>query len=154
MNCLLAQSNLKCIYHIHKHYGNDYVLTAGHCQSGDLGTLVELGHDQCRLSEGAASITNGVVCYTGTATGSLAYYICDDGYELNDLREGVMNPRECNQDGQWSGTEPECTSREGELMWYSTRNVHVQAANYLCALLVVNMGVFTSTNMSLSNCHL
>jgi len=50
---------------------------------------------------------NGVVCYTGTATGSLAYYICDDGYELSAL---AMNPRECNQlqGGQWSGTQPEC----------------------------------------------
>ena len=76
------------------------------------------------LSERAVSITNGVVCYTGTGTGSLAYYICDNGYELSAL---AMDPRECNQGGQWSGTQPHCTSKEGELVWYiySNRNVLV-----------------------------
>ena len=71
---------------------------------------------------------NGVVCYTGTATGSLAYYICDDGYELNDL---AMNPRECNQGGQWSGTQLECTFKEGELIrlrmywWFIITSHHI-----------------------------
>ena len=70
---------------------------------------------------------NGVVCYTGTGTGSLAYYICDDGYELSAL---AMNPRECNQGGQWSRTQPECTSKEGELMCYSTRKVYYIGITY------------------------
>ena len=86
---------------------------AGYCQASDLGFPLELDHDRCRLSERAASIMNGVVCYTGTATGSLAYYICDDGYELNDLRGTFVNPRECLQNGRWSKPDPECTNEEG-----------------------------------------
>ena len=67
------------------------------------------GPPQCRLNERAAVISNGVVCYTGTATGSLAYYLCEHGYELEAVKERPKeNPRECLSSGQWSGVQPEC----------------------------------------------
>jgi len=86
----------------------------GYCKARDLGSLSGTEQDKCRWSEGVAIIKNGVVCYTGTATGSLAYYFCDEGYELNVLRGAIVNPRVnprvCQQNGQWSIPGPECTN--------------------------------------------
>ena len=65
---------------------------------------------ECRKNERAALIPDGVVCYSGTATGSLAYTACDKGYQLDSSPEGVTTPRECSQNGNWSGSQPRCTA--------------------------------------------
>ena len=81
-----------------------------HCSASDLGSVLE-GPPQCRLNEIAAVISNGVVCYTGTATGSLAYYLCDHGYELEavDRKESITDQyRMCQDDHQWSLPDIKC----------------------------------------------
>ena len=49
------------------------------------------------------STPNGRVFLTGTAVGSTATYLCDDGFRL----EGDRN-RACQETGEWSGKEPTC----------------------------------------------
>ena len=95
-------------YNIKKYcFPHIFTCIAGHCSINDLGSVVE-GSPQCRLSERAAVITNGMICYTGTATGSLAYYLCDHGYELEAVKGRPENPRNCLSSEQWSGIQLEC----------------------------------------------
>ena len=49
------------------------------------------------------NINNGVVTYSTTTSGSTATYACESGYDLigNQIRV-------CQDDGQWSGSEPTC----------------------------------------------
>ena len=53
------------------------------------------------------NISHGVVCYSGTTPGSMAYTLCDEGYYFNDEKMG--KPAECLENGQWNGTQPQCT---------------------------------------------
>ena len=46
---------------------------------------------------------NGAVTWTSLTEGSVATYVCDDGFEL----EGNMT-RTCESSGMWSGEEPMC----------------------------------------------
>lgn len=46
---------------------------------------------------------NGMVSYNSTVEGSMAVYMCDEGYIL----EGVIQ-RTCEESGQWSGNVPQC----------------------------------------------
>ena len=55
-------------------------------------------------------ITGGVVCYNGTAVGSRAVYICNDGY---NLMEGDEVTRVCQSDGNWNSSIPQCIPEEG-----------------------------------------
>ena len=50
-------------------------------------------------------ISNGVVCFSRTATSSEAVYICDDGFH----QDGVAT-RVCQSDGIWNGSIPQCIS--------------------------------------------
>lgn len=53
----------------------------------------------------SSSISDGAVCYNGTTEGSMAVYICNDGYVL---MEGNKDTRVCQSDGMWNGSIPQC----------------------------------------------
>ena len=67
----------------------------------------ERNDSHCLVSRTGRSISHGVVCYTGTTPGSTAYTLCDEGYNFND--EKMRKPTECLENGQWNGTQPQCT---------------------------------------------
>ena len=50
---------------------------------------------------------NGRVIISGTTIGSVASYICDDGYVIDGL-----NTRICQDQQTWSGSEPQCRSKQ------------------------------------------
>ena len=66
------------------------------------------------MNKRAALIPDGVVWDSGTSTGSLAYTVCDKGYQLNNSLNDVTNPRECSENGNWSGSQPQCTISSAE----------------------------------------
>ena len=55
----------------------------------------------------SSSISDGLVCYNGTAAGSRAVYVCNDGFILmgNEIRV-------CQSNGNWNGSIPWCISEE------------------------------------------
>lgn len=46
---------------------------------------------------------NGGVAVTGDSIGSVAVYVCDEGFSLIG-----DSPRICGANGEWSGSEPVC----------------------------------------------
>ena len=83
------------------------------CTVTDLGitTQDETVDPRCTVEEflSSSAISNGVVCYNGTAEGSRTFYICNDNYTL---MEGDEVTRVCQGDGNWNGSTPQCI-REG-----------------------------------------
>ena len=54
------------------------------------------------------AIDHGYVTYSsGTKFGSTATYVCNTGYTFVNS----SSPRECESNGMWNGTEPECARR-------------------------------------------
>ena len=53
---------------------------------------------------GSVLLENGVICYNGTSTGSLATYHCNSGYQLKD-GDGM---RRCQSDSNWDGQMATC----------------------------------------------
>ena len=53
----------------------------------------------------SSSIFDGVVCYNGTTTGSLAVYICSVDNQT------VTAIRVCGADGIWNGSIPSCSGK-------------------------------------------
>ena len=51
---------------------------------------------------------NGLVCVTGSEIGSVAAYLCNDGYTL----EGDVE-RICQSDGKWNASMPACEDISG-----------------------------------------
>ena len=65
------------------------------------------------MKETETNISHGIVCYTGTSPGSLAYTLCDEGYHL-DEDNIIGKTRRCLDKGEWNGTQPKCiTSSTG-----------------------------------------
>ena len=55
---------------------------------------------------GLSSPQNGQVILTNTTFGSIATYLCDEGFNLiGDMQ------RMCQSNGEWSGNEPICESQ-------------------------------------------
>ena len=52
---------------------------------------------------------NGLVCVTGSEVGSVATYLCNDGYTL----EGGVE-RMCESDGKWNASMPTCKEVPGD----------------------------------------
>ena len=73
----------------------------------DLGitTRTEMVDTRCtnRGFVNSSSITDGVVCYSGTTVGSTAVYICSD----DNVTVGVI--RTCQDNGTWSGGISSCS---------------------------------------------
>ena len=57
----------------------------------------------------SSHFSGGVVCYNGTAVGSKALYICNDGFVP---MEGGATTRVCQSDGSWNGSIPQCIREE------------------------------------------
>ena len=52
------------------------------------------------------SILNGeVVMPDGRTFQSVAYYRCNEGYQLDDLANAILV---CSEDGEWEGKVPQC----------------------------------------------
>ena len=47
---------------------------------------------------------NGVVVFGNQVIGSIARYVCNDGFQLSGDRLRI-----CQSGGVWSGNEPQCT---------------------------------------------
>ena len=63
---------------------------------------------------------NGQVTLTGTEFGSFATYECNAGFNLVGNVE-----RTCQESGDWSGTDPVCTSQRVCIQTAATRNNNV-----------------------------
>ena len=71
------------------------------------------------------SISDGVVCYNGTTMGSMAVYICNDGFLL------VGNEaRVCQSDGNWNGRAPQCFPGEQRTYVCSPLSIHMKIHTY------------------------
>ncbi len=55
------------------------------------------------MCDNLSDITNGSVVLSGTNVGSTATYNCENGYFLVGMEQ-----RQCQNNGQWNGTEPYC----------------------------------------------
>ena len=69
-------------------------------------------HPQCQQNQDTVTtitIPNGVIfvtCYSGRQFVSVAFYVCDEGYQPNVSSNGVL--RVCRDNGIWSGTSLAC----------------------------------------------
>ena len=80
------------------------------CSLDDLGALASDSSSGCGEGEMAASIPNGMLCYTGLTPGSTAANVtCDDGYEPN----GTATMLVCLPSEKWSGVLQECIESKG-----------------------------------------
>ena len=77
------------------------------CTLQALGVTAAAPSSECGEEEITASISNGMLCYTGLTPGSTATYSCDEGYELNGGNRSLV----CQDDGTWDG--PSLTCVEG-----------------------------------------
>ena len=91
---------------------NDYLSLHTACLPDDLGISVDSKTDsRCSMpnvsltsSGGSVTITNGVGCFN-TRVGSVATYVCDEGYTL--VHGGDLI-RTCFINGEWNGSTPGC----------------------------------------------
>ena len=91
------ESNLNRLY--------TYYYFAG-CALADLGVVATTPDERCvGLLQNSAQFPGGVVCYSGVTPGSLAVYVCNSTHHL----EGPSF-RECQRNGNWSGTVPQCVA--------------------------------------------
>ena len=76
------------------------------CALADLGNVSTTPDERCvGLLQNSAQFPGGVVCYSGVTPGSLAVYVCNSTHHL----EGPSF-RECQRNGNWSGTVPQCVA--------------------------------------------
>ena len=74
------------------------------CTLADLGVVGTTADERCiGLLRNSAQFPGGVVCYSGVTPGSLAVYVCNSYHHL----EGP-SLRECQINGNWSSTVPQC----------------------------------------------
>ena len=67
-------------------------------------TQNDLVHSNCNSgSIGSVIIPNGVACYNGDSSGSVAIYQCTKGYILLGNSQRI-----CQSDGNWNGSVPRC----------------------------------------------
>ena len=78
------------------------------CTVDDLGIVDTTPDERCTGLQNSANFAGGVVCYSDTALGSVAVYICNSTHHL----EGTKF-RECHSStnrGKWSGSVPQCVA--------------------------------------------
>ena len=76
------------------------------CALADLGVVDTTPDERCvGLLQNSAQFTSGVVCYSGVIPGSIAVYVCNFTHRLEGPRF-----RECQSNGNWSGTVPQCVA--------------------------------------------
>ena len=64
-------------------------------------TVIDCGHP--------SSITLGSVIFNTTIFGSIATYVCEEGYVLVPF-DDTSRMRMCQADGNWFGPDPTCES--------------------------------------------
>ena len=78
------------------------------CTVEDLGTVDTTPDERCTGLQYSAQFPGGVVCYSDTALGSVAVYICNSTHRLDGTKF-----RECQSSqnsGNWSGSIPQCVA--------------------------------------------
>ncbi len=65
--------------------------------------LEDLGNSTFLNGQGKVNVANGLICYSGVSSGSIATLQCNDGYRALS----ILN-RTCMFDGQWSEGALEC----------------------------------------------
>ena len=91
-----------------------FTFTEKACEPAHLSNVTSTDHVhdngllRCGALYNALTITNGIVCYSGTGIGANAVYFCDDcGYKGKSTEYSFV--RTCTLTGQWNGTIPQCT---------------------------------------------
>ena len=93
------------VLYIHKgRHATNFAILAG-CALADLGVGETIPDERCVGLQNSAQFTGGVVCYSGVTPGSLAVYVCNSTHRL----EGP-SLRECQSNGNWSGSVPQCVA--------------------------------------------
>ena len=83
------------------------------CILADLGVMDTTPDERCiGLLQNSAQVTGGVMCYSGVTPGSLTVYVCNSTHHLEGPRF-----RECQSNGNWSGTVPHCVAGMYSLMY-------------------------------------
>lgn len=95
-------------YLVSMHFSSPFILYLFHARCLDDGHLPMRASYWCAVVEcdQLRDIQNGRVVLTGTAVGSRASYTCSRGYLL--VGDAVRN---CQANGEWSGSEPVCKSK-------------------------------------------
>ncbi len=99
------------------------------------------------------SIDNGDVSYPSTTLSSVAVYDCDAGYTLVGTNNSVV----CNENGQWAGPTPTCTSKinqtdTSEKYLIRVKNsgwlthISAHACNNISLLLIADCGLLDPPN--------
>ena len=69
-----------------------------------LSDLILKGSDTVHHKDYCLHLPHGMVCYSGHLPGSVATYMCSEGYNIHG-----DSSRECGENGEWSGLDvPEC----------------------------------------------
>ena len=85
-----------------------------------------------------------VVTSGGTILGSVAIYICNDGFNLDG-----SSMRTCQPDGTWSGNEPTC-GKETMDKGYKLQEDSFHVRSFMQSLLtVVSLVILTMAKLSL-----
>ena len=83
------------------------------CNPTVLGSVALLPTDvRCDPPFHSLGIENGIVCYSGTEVGSVAFYSCIS-CGFNAIMNGT-SIRICTKDGYWNGTTPQCSCNASE----------------------------------------
>ena len=77
---------------------------------------------------GSLRIPHGVICYNGTSVGSVASYVCDDGYQVS----ATNNQQTCLVNGNWEGDILICIEPQPGLLFTYTQSQSIQS---LCACI-------------------
>ena len=90
-----------------------------------------------------SDVTDGSVSLSGTTVGSIATYFCDAGFSLSG-----SDVRTCQNDGQWSGTEPTCDGMCTNVIFFPMCNIPIQTCMCRHCLKWCVTGSSTSNVMS------
>ena len=63
---------------------------------------MERNQTDCPAGHRAINTGNGVICYTGTVVGSLAYATCKEGYHYDSLKLNDSVIIKCRENGKWN----------------------------------------------------
>ena len=84
------------------------LLTLSGCTVEDLGIVDTTPDEGCAALQNSAHFTGGVVCYSDTALGSIAVYMCNSTHRLEGTKFRVYQSSE--NSGNWSGSVPQCVA--------------------------------------------
>ena len=82
-----------------------FVNSTTECQTEPFGTQTISPTDyRCKMSSNkGVLVPNGFVCFDGLTSGSVATFLCNDGYTLVGHKHLI-----CQNNGSWIGDTPQC----------------------------------------------